>query len=323
MSRNKKRQNRLGYLFLTPWMIGFIVFTAFPIFYTIYLSFNQVTLTIRGWTYEFIGFENYFAALFRNVEFIPALIEFVTLEALYVPTVVIISFILAMLLNSDVKYRTGFRIIFFLPVIILSGSVMSQLMSSGNSQMTGIENVLVFQMIRSFSRPFANIVEMLFENFSLVLWFTGIPIVLYINGLQKISKNLYEAAQIDGATSWQILWKITIPIIRPTALIVAIFSIVQFGMFPLNPLYEMIQSAMMNTVDGLGIASSFAWMFSLWILFFILIAYVLLKDRNDNKKAFKEFKKREKERAKLLKYQKRQAKRYEKQRKKVQHATNR
>ncbi len=319
MSKNKKRQNRIGYLFLTPWIIGFLIFTAFPIFYTIFLSLNQVELTITGWKYEFIGFENYLAALLRNVDFIPALIEFVTLEALYVPTVVIISFILAMLLNSNIKYRAGFRIIFFLPVIIMSGSVMMQLMDSGNSQMTGIENVLIFQMIRSFSRPFANVVEMLFENFSLVLWFTGIPIVLFINGLQKISKNLYEAASIDGATSWQILWKITIPIIKPTAMIVAIFSIVQFGMFPLNPLYGMIQSAMMNTVDGLGIASSFAWMFSLWILIFILIAFVLLKERNDHKKEKKEYEKRQKEIERLRKYQKRQAKKNQR-RKKVQHA---
>jgi ABC-type sugar transport system permease subunit len=115
----------------------------------------------------------------------------------------------------------------------------------------------------------------------MVLWFTGIPIILYINGLQKINISIIEAATIDSATSWQILWKITIPILRPIFLLVTIFTVVQLSLFSVNPVSDMIQNAIIHTAGGLGLASAFAWVYSFGILLLIGVAFLLLKNPKD------------------------------------------
>lgn len=276
----QRQQNIRGYLFFMPWLIGFLIFTLFPFVYTIYLSFHSVTLNVLGWSATFTGIENYVSALLRNPLFTPALTQFFLMSVLYVPTILIISFILALLLNGKFRFRTTFRVIYFLPVIVISGSVMNQFMDSGNVQIGNVRRIFVYQIIESYSPQLAEVIVFLFNNFALVLWFTGIPIVLFLSALQKINTNLFEAAQIDGATQWQILWKITMPIIRPIALVAAIFTVVTLGMFPINPVYAMIQNAIFDTVGGLGVASTYAWIYSLTVLVLIAGVYIILKDRS-------------------------------------------
>ena len=276
----KEISSRSGYRFFMPWLIGFIIFTAFPFIYTIYLSFHQVNLTVLGWSTTFTGITNYVTALLRNANFTPALVKFVLAEVVYVPVIVTVALILAILLNGDFRFRTVFRVIYFLPVIVISGTVMTQLMNSGTVQLGNVRNVFIYQILSSYSPFLASMMTFLFNNFTIVLWFSGIPVVLFLNGLQKINTQLFEAAQIDGATGWQILWKITLPIIKPIILVATIFTIVQLGMFPINPVYGMIQAAIFDTVGGLGVASAYAWIYSLAILILLGIAYLILKDHS-------------------------------------------
>jgi ABC-type sugar transport system permease subunit len=280
---NKGQNSWIAYIFLIPWLVGFTFFTVLPFFATIFLSFHDVQQTGLGWKYEFIGMENYIIALFENTEFVPAMIEFVTLEITYVPTIIIISFILGILLNRNIKFRSGFRTIFFLPVIVLSGSVMDQLISTGSTELSDFSENIVFQMLNSYSPYMSEIMLTLFQNFTMVLWFTGIPIILFINGLQKINRSLFEAARIDGATGWQVLWKITIPIIKPTALIATIFTIVQIGLYNINPVYGLIRDQMYNTGGGLGLASAYTWVYTMFVLLFVGVALLLLSSRERNK----------------------------------------
>jgi len=135
-------------------------------------------------------------------------------------------------------------------------------------------------MLNNYSPFLAEIMLTLFQNFTMVLWFTGIPIILFINGLQKINKSLFEAARIDGATNWQILWKITVPIIKPTALIVTIFTIVQIGMYNINPVYGLISDSMYNFAAGLGLASAYTWIYTMVVLLFVGIAMLVLKSND-------------------------------------------
>jgi ABC-type sugar transport system permease subunit len=88
-----KRQGFLGYMFLLPWLVGFLFFTVWPFVYTIFLSFHEVQLTIEGWQTRFIGIDNYNLSFFRNTEFVPALISFVTMELTYAPVITVIAFI--------------------------------------------------------------------------------------------------------------------------------------------------------------------------------------------------------------------------------------
>jgi len=204
---------------------------------------------------------------------VPALISFLTMELTYAPVITVIAFILALLLNQNIKFRAGFRALFFMPVIVMSGPVMYQLMDSGGMTFTGINDMVLYQMVAQFSRPLANALVFLFQNFSMVLWFTGIPIILFITGLQKINTSMLEAAKIDSATSWQILWKIVIPIVRPIAMVSVILTIVQLGTYSINPVLPMVQEAIYNTTSGLGLASAFAWIYTLAALALMGLAF--------------------------------------------------
>jgi ABC-type sugar transport system permease subunit len=281
---SEKRQGFFGYLFLLPWLFGFFIFTVWPFVYTIYLSFHEVRLTVEGWGTSFNGFENYNLAFLRNTEFVPALINFLIMELLYAPVITVIAFIIALLLNQKIKFRSGFRALFFLPVIVMSGPVMYQLMDSGSMTFAGIRDMILYQMVEQLSRPLANALVSLFQNFSMVLWFTGIPIILFISGIQKINDSMLEAAKIDSATSWQILWKIIIPIIRPIAMVSIILTIVQLGTYSINPVLPLVQNAIYNTTSGLGIASAFAWIYTAAALALMGIAFALLNKKEDFEK---------------------------------------
>jgi len=116
----------------------------------------------------------------------------------------------------------------------------------------------------------------------MVLWFTGIPIILFITGLQKINISMLEAARIDSATSWQILWKIIIPIIRPIAMVSIILTIVQLGTYSINPVLPMVQDAIYNTTSGLGLAAAFAWIYTAAALALMGLAFALLKNPRED-----------------------------------------
>lgn len=279
----QRRQDKYGYIFMAPWIIGFIVFTLIPFVMTAYLSFTDVVQDIRGFNITFVGIKNYREAFLVNTEFTPALISFLGMIIPYTVVIVIMAFILAMMLNSIVKGKSLFRTIYFLPVVVLSGPVMYQLMNLEpeiEGQVNQLYYTFVIRMIYSYSPMLADAMVSLFDNLSIILWFTGIPIVLFINGLQKINPSLYEAARIDSATSWQILWKITMPIIRPTALIVTIFTIVQLGaMDNINPVLTIIKAMTANTAGGFGYAATLSWIYSLIILVIIGLAFLLFREK--------------------------------------------
>src|SRR5690554_5154674 len=249
----KAKNENVAYLFLLPWLIGLVVLIIYPFLNTIWLSLNLVSKDVYGWTYSFIGTENYVTAFFRNTDFNQLVVGFISMEFTYVPMILVISLILAILLNSKIKFRTGFRLIFFFPVVVISGPVMTQLRSSNTMQLMDISELLVFRMIDNISPFFSNILMSIFDNFTLILWFTGIPIILFLNGLQKIDNSLYEAAQIDGANSWQMLWKIMLPNLRSTGLVVGIYTVVQIAIFEVNPIYSFVVGTInSNYTNGLG-----------------------------------------------------------------------
>lgn len=295
MAKQKKlltyhqRQNRQGYRFMLPWIIGFVIFTAIPFVATIYLSFTEVRQTVLGFKITFIGLDNYIMAFFENVEFVPAMLSFLGMIIPYTFVILILSFILAYLLNKITFLKGFLRTIYFLPVIIMSGPVMYQLIDS-SSEASRIDTYLKFsdifivQMVASYSRKFALLLIGIFDQLSIILWFTGIPIILFINGLQKINPNLYEAAQIDSANSWQILWKITIPIIKPLALVVTIFTIVNLGTFSINPVYGLIKTATENTSGGLGIAATYSWIYSFVVLILIGITFLIFHNKEKGRR---------------------------------------
>jgi ABC-type sugar transport system permease subunit len=288
----EKRQNKMGYLFMLPWIIGFIIFTALPFAATIVLSFTEIKQNVTGFDISFVGTANYKSAFFTNTSFTPALVEFLWMIIPYTLLIVVISFVLAFLLNRIKVFKSALRTIYFLPVIVLSGPVMYQLMDAGqsaNEETTRlIYDNIILDMIENFSPYIANALIGICENLSVILWFTGIPIVLFINGLQKINPSMYEAAKIDSANSWQILWKITMPMIRNTALVCSVFTIAQLGsMDSVNPVLALIKEATANTSGGFGFAATYSWIYSLLVLVIIGLAFLLLRERKNTERHVK------------------------------------
>ena len=281
-----RKQNRLGYFFMSPWILGFVVFTLIPFIMTIILSFCSVSSTIKGYELSFIGLDNYYTAFFRNTEFVPALLSFLGMVIPYTFIIIVVSFILAYLLNRIRVGRTIMRIIYFLPIIILSGPVMSQILDSADEAIAlsqGVSEVYksiwIFRILYSYSPSLTLFLEEIFDQLSMILWFTGIPIVLFISTLQRINSSLYEAARIDGATEWQILWKVTVPMAKPTALVASIFTIVQLGAYDTSDIYSLIKTATNNTASGLGYAATYAWLYGVTVLLVIGAAFLIFREK--------------------------------------------
>lgn len=284
-SRNVARDTKLGYMFLAPWIIGLVLFTLIPLVLTIAYSFANVKRTNFGFEYQLIGFQHYTSAFLGNLDFTNNLLSFLKMEISYVPVIIIVAFIIALILNTNIKGRTFFRIIFFLPVIIVSGALITKIFpkeivtDSGivlNQQNSALDSSFVYLMIKSYSIRAAHLVRYIYENFVKILWFTGIPIILFINGLNRINKNLYEAAKIDGANSWQILWKVTIPNIRSLAIIISVFSIVQLSIMPTSDMYALIQDSLGDSTQY-GRTAAYSTIYAIAILLVILLFYVILK----------------------------------------------
>lgn len=314
MRTYQQRQDRSGYAFMAPWIIGFAIFTLFPFVMTIYLSFTNVKSTILGYEIQWTGLDNYYTAFFTNEKFLPALLAYLKMIIPYTFIVVVLAFIIAYLLCKITVGKSILRTIYFLPVIIMSGPVMSQLLSVQNAAAPASDaaqatnaysNIFIMQMIQSYSPGLANGLAGIFDQLSIILWFTGIPIVLFINGLQKINPSIYEAAKIDSANAWQIMWKITIPMLKSVGLIITVFTVIQLGMYDsINPVYELIQEATNDTNGGLGFAATYAWIYSFVALLLIGVVFLLFKDRKP-----KDIKARQKQEKKLKKLEKQQKRR--------------
>lgn len=274
-----------------PWIIGFLIFTLIPFVATIALSFCNVSTNITGYDISFAGGSNYYTAFFKNTEFIPALGEFIAMAVPYTFVIIIVSFVMAYLLNKIEVGKGLMRTIYFLPVIIMSGPVMSQILDKADDavQMAqgmqgGYDGVFILEMIRSYSPQIARFMEGVFDQLTMILWFTGIPIVLFVSGLQRINISLYEAAKIDMANEWQILWKITIPMIKPTALVATIFTIAQLGTYDTSAIYSLIKTATSNTNGGFGFAATYSWIYCIVVLIMIGLACLIFKERQPRRR---------------------------------------
>lgn len=318
MRTYQQRQDRTGYMFMAPWIIGFAAFTLFPFVATIYLSFTNVKKTTLGYQIDFTGINNYVKAFVGSTEFLPALLKYLQMIIPYTFIVVVLSFIIAYLLC---KIKTGkgiLRTIYFLPVVIMSGPVMTQIMQVQSAAETAADkinaavekanaysNIFIMQIIHSYSPALASGLAGIFDQLSIILWFTGIPIVLFINGLQKINVSIYEAARIDSANAWQIMWKITIPMLKQIGLIITVFTVIQLGMFnSINPVYELIEEKTGETGSGLGFAATYAWIYTVIVLLIVGFVFLLFKERKP-----KDIKARQKQEKKLKKLEKQQKRR--------------
>lgn len=275
---NKKT---VGYIFILPWVIGFAVFTAYPILYSLYLSFFNVIITTDGIQTKFAKWSNYQDAFTTDVEFLKEIGDFAAHVVVSVPIIVIIALIIAILLNQPIKFRGFFRTIFFLPVIISSGPVLTKLTEQGVTAIPEINQYTFYKLAAENPNFFSNLFLYIMDNMVLLLWFTGVQILIFIAALQKVDTQVYEAAKIDGASTWEIFWKITLPTLFPMILVNIIYTTVMYSISTMNPIIDHIKKNMFKIETGFGYASALSWVYFviITIILLILVWIVVLLER--------------------------------------------
>ncbi|WP_372630986.1 carbohydrate ABC transporter permease [Cohnella sp.] len=266
------REALTGYIFLAPWLIGLGLFVAYPLLFTIYMSFNDVRITNLGLQMDWIGLQNITNAFLKDNQFPVILFEELLRTLIAIPLIILFSLFVSVMLNIKFPGRTVFRAFFFLPVIFSTGSVLNQLFFQGAGGLQILEQYDISAFILSnfpkvLAEPLISVLDMLV----IILWYSGVQVLLFLVGFQTIGQQVYEAARIDGSTMWMTLWRITLPGLTPFILLNTIFTIVDMSTFPFSGVMSYI-TGNMNTA-GYGYISAIAFIYSLII--FVMIMVVL------------------------------------------------
>lgn len=258
----RSREALYGYGFILIWIVGFALFAALPLFETFRYSFNQVSVTATAINLEFVNWANYSRALFTDPTFIELLIGYTVETLVSVPIVLIFAMIIAMFLNLKFRFKGLFRVIFFLPIVITSGPVIKELTEQGAASAPGIASVpAVVDLLAEMPRALRAPVEYLLTSFILILWFSGVQILIYLSSLQKIDRSVYEAASIDGASGWETFWKIVLPSLSTATVVNAVYTIVTLSHFSENKVIRYIYNQTYNLQGGIGYASAMSFLY--------------------------------------------------------------
>ncbi|MBE2270113.1 MAG: sugar ABC transporter permease [Anaerolinea sp.] len=275
----RTREALQGYGFILLWIIGFALFTFLPLTETLRYSFNQVTVTATSINLSFVDWANYTRALFTDPNFIELLIAYTVETLVSVPIVLIFAMVIAMFLNLKFRLKGFFRVIFFLPIVITSGPVIRELTAQGAASAPGIASIpAVVEFLEELPRALRTPVEYLLTSFILILWFSGVQILIYLSSLQKVDRSIYEAAAIDGASGWEAFWKITLPSLSTATVVNAIYTVVTLSHFSENKVIRYIYDQTYDIQGGIGYASAMAFIyFGVMIVLLGVVYFALMQ----------------------------------------------
>lgn len=276
-----RKRGRLGYLFISPYLIGLVVFVIFPLIEAIRISFSELTVGFDRYQLENVAFQNYNYIFRVDPNFRKYLLSSFTSMLTSVPIVIIFSFFVASILTAKFKGRGLARTILFLPVIItagavdkllaedyMSGTVSSAVASGGGEIATSVMSVFgnigipdsVLEFISTAVNGIYDIVVL-----------SAVPIVIFIAALNTISESIFEAAYVEGATNWEIFWKIKFPVSTPQILTCVVYCLID----NMNNSSNIVISTIKNTIYqewkyGTGAAMSFSYMVIIFAILFVV-----------------------------------------------------
>ena len=278
----RKRKNYLiAYLFLFPSLLGIAIFYVVPYIICIFKS-----LFIGN---SFVGIANY-AELFRNKTFLLALKNTGIFTAVAIPLLMVISFLLALFLNSFKKISSFFRSSLLIPVVVPVASLICvwQVIFDDYGAVNAVLNYFGIDTVRFFNSEFSMVMIIL-----IYVWkYCGFCVILFTTGLANVPTSLYESARLDGASSFQIIRKIAIPMITPTSFFVFLIEVIYsfkifrevfalFGNYPNENIY-FLQNFINNNYYNLNYSrlSSASVILSLFIIAILLLFFIFEKKRN-------------------------------------------
>lgn len=239
-----KRKAIWGIIFILPLMIGFIYFFLIPFCTTVVYSFSNVknigtnteTNQFIGVVTEWVGFDNYKYIWNEHATFKQKMLSSFGSTLLDVPLILIFSLIMAVVLNSEFRGRAFVRAVFFMPVIFNSQAI-DVAMNTGEAITEAMEgeNRDVFSAMFNFTEfltkanlpvSAVNFLSNASKSIFSIISYSGVQILIFLSGIQSVPKHLYEAAKIEGATQYEIFWKITFPMVSPLMLTAGVYTVV-------------------------------------------------------------------------------------------------
>lgn len=288
---NRIKQAIYGILFIAPWLLGLSVIGLPLLARSIRMALSDKYYFIAGvgwqingkWS-DFTQFKRIFTA---EPYHLTKILETIQDVSLVVPLVVIFALLLGLMLNQKIKGRSVFRTIFFIPVILLSGNLLAGFQANQLLTVPAIAQGTIASILTNyFPAIFSEVVLRAFSKIVLILWLSGVQILIFLAGLQKLDPAMYEAAEIDGASMWELFWKITLPAMIPLIYINIIYTTVVYANLSNNALIQLINvssdknnSLAGTLVDEVNYGRAYSAALS-WILFaielFVIGSYSLL-----------------------------------------------
>ncbi len=294
---NSHRDNQYcGLVFSLPLIIGLILIFI-PVFISgIQYSFNELNIE-NGVELNFVGIANYKYALRTDPNFTQLLISDVRTLITTLPVIMIFSLFIAVVLNLNIKGRGIFRTVFFLPVIVCTGMLAE--IDSSNMLMSAINTLSRENNSELFSA--LGDTTTLLQNFNLdpdlisflssmtsgilnIVNRSGVQILIFLAGIQSVSPSIYEAALVEGASSWETFWKITLPMLSPMMIVNVIYTFVESITRSDTALLTYINESAFNG-GKYGEAAAMAWLHFLVILVLLsLVSFIFVKIANRGNK---------------------------------------
>lgn len=282
------RKHWYGRAFVLPWIIGIVPFFIIPFLRTFQYSMGTLTVSTTGLDLNFSGMRNYIRLFTEDPQFLRELATSFQTMIIELPLVISFSVFVAMLLNHPFRGRTLARSILFLPVIVTSGVVIhilktdvnaAYVMSGGQGQgfiqLTALTDIL-YGMGLDY-RITNGIIAAMNSIFD-IAWKCGVQILLFIGGLQSIPQSFYEAANVEGATSWEKFWKITFPMLTPILLTGAVYTVIDsFTFYGNNIMRNSIKPAFDNF--NYSYAAAMSILYSLMVLIVLGAIFIILGRR--------------------------------------------
>lgn len=286
----EKRKALYAYGFLAIWIVGSLYFFIRPLIVSFWYSFNETEVSLGHMGTTFIGLQNYIDAFRKDTDYSEALIAVLRDTLWQTPLIIIFSIFVAVILNQKFHGRTFARAVFFLPVIIATGPVISiingDMDTSGYSggaeafstmfetDMTGA--LMNFLGVYNISDKVTDLISTVTSNVFNLVWDSGIQIIIFLSALQNIPVSAREAASIEGATAWEFFWKITIPYISPMIVTNLIYTIVDSFIDPANGVMSLVLKQASDWNHGYSAAMAWAY-FAIVILALCIVLPILNK----------------------------------------------
>lgn len=270
------RQAITGYLFIAVWLASFAVFLILPLIRNGIWSFTDADLQNVNESPNFIGIGNYTEAFTIDIEFVPYLLETFRNLVLDVPFILVFSMAVALLAMQQVPGSGVFRAIFFLPVVIGSAAVVDRMFEMTGNQVVLFRGEGAQQFLQIYLGDRLPAFMQFLNRSIFVLWRSGVQILIFVAGLKGIDPVLYEAARVDGASSWGQFWKITLPMLSPVILVNVIYTIIDSFTDYFNRVLWYIRLVTFRTQLRIGYPSALGNIYFILIFILVIVVFVLV-----------------------------------------------